>query len=211
MRKAKTPSALTDEFNEPIVVPFRGMFKSPDGTPSPPSLLGRAFGLPPSDEPTVNDLVFDGLLRRFAKLLRLAQHHNIDDLSGPGGLHLALRIAMDYHPGFKLVYDDPMARLFHRLHGFTPIYPLKGNAPQELSGTDRGWPHISKILIPETLAMLIPRDRKSKLTDRELCELFVVAADEEMKKRKNLLTKNQRTATLVRRLTKGRKHLKNEE
>jgi hypothetical protein len=59
--------------------------------------------------------------------------------------------------------------------------------------------------------MLISRNRISKKTDEQLCEMLVIAADEEMKLRKNHLEKTRRTATLVRRLTEGRKRLKNND
>ena len=205
--KAKAASAMSDEFNEPIVVPFRGMFKDPAGKSTPPTMLGSPVG----DEPTVEDLLRDGESRRLEKLQRLADHYGIDRSGAAGwGLYLALRIATEHHPGFKVVYDDWQARQFHRLHGFTPLYDLKGKRPKKLP-EEYGWASISKFLQPEFLASLISRNRKSNLTDEQICEGLVIAADEEMKLRRNHLEKARRTATLIRRLTEGRKRLKNSD
>jgi hypothetical protein len=203
--KAKAASAMPDEFNEPIVVPFRGMFKDPAGKPTPPTMLESPAG----DEPTVEDLLRDGESRRLEKLQRLADHYGIDRSGAAGwGLHLALRIATEHHPAFKVVYDDWQARYYHRLHGFTPLYELKGKSPKKIS-EEYGWVSKSKLLQPEVLAMLISRNRISNKTDEQLCEGLVVAADKEMQLRKNRLEKNRRTATLIRRLTEGRKRHKN--
>lgn len=202
--KAKAASAMPDEFNEPITVPFRGMFKdsTKESIPPPKDSIGN--------ELTMEDLIHDSGSRRIEKLLRLADHYGIDR-SGPAGwgLHLALLIAMEHHPGFEVVYDDWKARIFHRLYGFTPLYELKGKSPKRIFDKELGWASASKHFQPEFLAMLISRNRISKKTDEQICEELVIAADEEMKLRTNHLEKRRRTATLVRRLTEGRKRLKN--
>ena len=204
--KAKTASAMSEEFNEPIVVPFRGMFKDPAGKSTPPTMLGSPVG----DEPTVEDLLRDGESRRLEKLQRLADHYGINRSGAAGwGLYLALRIATEHHPGFKVVYDDWQARLFHRLHGFTPLFEVKGKKPKKISDSDLSWASVSKFLQPEVLALLVGRDRKSNLTDKQICEKLVIAADKTMGKRMNQLQKRRRTATLIRRLSEGRNRRKN--
>ena len=186
--KSKTPSALTDEFDERIVVPFRGSSNTRTEPLVRPRYLDALLDSLLAMSQRSMIFVFDGLFRQFAKLLRLAQHHNSTNYpvlvgctwpcASPSITTLVLSLCMMIR-----WRDCFIASWFH-----ADLSPQR----ECTAGTQwhgRGWPHISKILIPETLAMLIPRDRKSKLTDRELCELFVVAADEEMKKRKDLLTK----------------------
>lgn len=194
----KCASATPDEFNDPIVVPFRGMPKNPDGTSNQTSLL---FPDPPDNEPTVDDLLRDGASRQIEKLLRLAEHYGIDQSLPNWGLHLALRIAVDHHAGFRLVYDDELARMFYRLHGFTPIFDLKGKPQSRIRPGEKGWAAASKLLTPELLSFF----GGSKLTDREICEVLVKAANSEMAKRKNKRVANSRAATLNRRLTEGRR------
>jgi hypothetical protein len=196
--KRNDPSAAANEFSEPIIIPFQGMIKTANGNSAPYTFLGS------SDQPTLQDLMFEGFTRQVEKLFRLARYHGLDVSNSAHCIVLALRVALDHHPGFKVVYDDDSARTFYRLYGFTPVYPLKGKKPKVFSETDHGWPRFSKLLTPELLAMLMPRGRKRILTIEEICEAFVVAADEKMKLRTNQLTRNQRTATLVRRVTKGR-------
>jgi hypothetical protein len=193
----KGASATPDEFNEPIIVPFRGMPKNPDGTSNQTS---RLLPDPPGDDPSDEDLCRDGASRQIEKLLRLAEHYGIDQSLANWGLHLALRIAVDHHPGFRLVYDDELARMFYRLHGFTPIFDLKGKPPRRIKPGENGWAAVSKLLTPELLSFF----GSSKLTDREICEVLVKATDSEMAKRKNKRVADSRAATLNRRLTEGR-------
>jgi hypothetical protein len=206
--KVKSASAGADEFNEPIVVSFRGMFKDPAGKSTPLAMQGSFTG----DEPTVDDLLRDSRSKQIEKLTRLADHYGLDR-SGPEGwgLHLALRIATEHHPGFRVVYDDWPARLFFRLYGFTPLYPLKGKDPKIIRSNECGWARLSKILQPEMLAMLVKLFKKKDMTNEQICEMFVLTADEKMKQRKNLLERKRRTATLIRRLTEGQKRFKNKD
>ncbi|MGO9768999.1 MAG: hypothetical protein ACLPSW_05475 [Roseiarcus sp.] len=191
-------SATPDEFNEPIVVPFRGMPKNPDGTSNQTSLL---LPDPPGNDPSNEDLCRDGVSRQIEKLLRLGEHYGIDQSLPNWGLHLALRIAVDHHPGFRIVYDDELARMFYRLHGFTPIFDLKGKPPSRITPGEKGWAALSKLLTPEILSFF----GSSKFTDREICEALVKAADPKMAMRKNKRVADSRAATLNRRLTEGRR------
>jgi hypothetical protein len=203
---AKKPQTkASGELNETIVVPFMGMFKDPAGKPTPHTMSGNA----PGDEPSVDDLLRVAASAQLEKLRRLADHYGIDR-SGPEGwgLQLALQIAIEHHPGFEVVYDDWRARLFHSLHGFTPLFELKGKKPKKISDS-KSWASVSKFLQPEVLALLVSRDRKSNLTDEQICEKLVIGADKTMGKRMNQLQKRQRTATLIRRLSEGRKRRKN--
>lgn len=206
--KDKAITATPDEFSEPIVVPFRGMFKNPDGTPDPLPLLGPDH---PSDKPTVEELLRDGASRQIEKLLRLADHYGIDQSVPDWGLYLALRVAIDHHPGFRLVYDDEQARIFHSLYGFTPVFELKGKPPRRTNFAQTGWAALSKLLQPEFLAMLVSPNRKSRLSDLEICEHLVKAADPEMQKTKNKREADSHAATLNRRLTEGRGKKKKQE
>src|SRR5271170_2565030 len=70
---------IADEFDEPIVVPFRGMYTV-------------AADDPPSDSPTAEELRRDGYERQLEKLKRLGDRYGID-LNDPDGWPLlALRI-----------------------------------------------------------------------------------------------------------------------
>src|SRR5271170_2718690 len=95
VKTPKTPAGHSrkewpGDLGQPIVVPFRGM---PGDT-----------NLPTSDDP--RGWSQDGLLERFEKLIRLADHYGIERKGDPGwGLLLAYQIASDLHPGFVLVYD----------------------------------------------------------------------------------------------------------
>jgi hypothetical protein len=189
-----TKPQICDEFSEPIVVPFRGMFRDPATDPS-------------WEAPSVEDLMRDAAARQIEKLNRLAACLGID-LSGPYGWPLlALRIANECHPGFKLVYDDWQARYFHSLHGFTPLFPLKGKSPRVISSVASEWQSVSKLLQPEFLALLVHGTKHGKLSDEKICEILVKAFDPNMTLRKNQVEKRERTATLVRRLSEGRKLL----
>ena len=152
-------------------------------------------------------MLSDAAVRQLDKLLRLADHLKIDRGRPDWGVSLALRIAADHHPGFRIVYDDAAARMFHRLHGSTPLFPLKGKPPKPIGSDARGWAAINKMLPPEFLAMLIAPsgERQSKLSDLEICEALVKAADPEMKKRPRAKEMDSRAATLNRKLTEGRK------
>lgn len=184
-----------EDFEQPIVVPFRGM---PGRTE--PTLLGPDQ---PIQAPSVEDLVREASAARMAKLLSLADRLGFDLKRPEAGLFLALRIATDYHPGFRVVYDEANARTFHKLFGFTPIHELKGRPPRLAKPDD----NILKLLEPEFLAMLIPRP-STKKTDLEICEDFVKAADPEMGKRKNAKEMDRRAATLNRKLTEGRRQIR---
>jgi hypothetical protein len=202
MAKKPTPKAGTkrtkpptsDEFSEAIVVPFRGMPRDPTSDPS-----GKA--------PSVEDLMRDAAARQIEKLNRLAVYHGIDMSSPYGWPLLALQLANSSHPGFRLVYDDWQARYFHSLYGFTPLFPLKARSPGAISRSAKGWRSASKLLRPEFLALMVHRARNCNLSDEKICEIIVKSADEEMKLRKNQPERMRRTATLVRRLSKGRKLL----
>jgi hypothetical protein len=204
----KAPKAIADEFNEPIVVPFRGMFKAAGHEPFQ-SMFAVAADEPSSDAPTAEELLRDGAERQLEKLKRLGDHFGIDLSASDGWQLLALRIANYYHPGFKLVYDDWQAYYFQSLWGFTPCFPLKGKSPKRI-GSEYNWTTVSKLLQPECLALLV-NGRHSKRSDERICEHLVVSADEKMKIRKNRPEKARRTATLIRRLSDGRKRLKNQQ
>ena len=200
---------IADEFDEPIVVPFRGMYRVAADDPPFRSMFAVAADDPPADSPTAEELRRDGYERQLEKLKRLGDRYGID-LNDPDGWPLlALRIAHYYHPGFRLVYDDWKAYCFHSLWGFTPCFPLKGKSPKQI-GSEYNWTTVSKLLTPECLALLV-HGRHSKRSDKKICELLVVAADEKMKIRKNQPEKKERTATLVRRLSEGRKRLKSQQ
>ena len=200
--------AIADEFDEPIVVPFRGMFKAAGHEPFR-SMFAVAADEPSAAAPTSEELWRDGAVRQLEKLKRLGDRYGID-LSAPDGWQLlALRIASYYRPGFKLVYDDWQAYYFQSLWGFTPCFPLKGKSSKPI-GSEYNWTTVSKLLQPETLALLV-NGRHSNHSDEKICEMLVMAADEKMQKRTNRPEKAKRTATLVRRLSEGRKRLKSQQ
>lgn len=206
-QKGAASSVPSDPIDEPIVVPFRGI-----GWKFPSLLDGASPDAPPvADEAAMKLLADDVVSARLAKLAGLAKRYGIN-LDAPGaGLELALRIAIDHHPGFKIVYDDVKARTFHRLHGFTPFHPLKGKAPKQIGNLKKWeWGEFSELLEPEFLSLLIAPagDCQNKVPDREICENFVNAADPEMEKRKNARTADSRAATLNRRLSEGRRKSK---
>jgi hypothetical protein len=204
-RKAKIGAAVAVELTNPIIVPFRGMLKEHRGEPTSTTMLGD----PIWTQVTAENLIREGAIKQMEKLLRLADLYGIDR-SGPAGwgFYLALRIATGHLSGFRVVYDDWQARQFYRLHGWTPVYPLRGKSPRSIRNMEYGWAWTSKFLQPEMLAMLFSADRKAKhTTAKEFCEAIVIAADDEMKKRKNRREKESRIATLIRRLTEGRKRL----
>ena len=211
----KAPKAIADEFDEPIVVPFRGMFKVAADEASSDARTAEELWRPTSDAPTaadaptVEELWRDGAERQLEKLKRLGDRLGIDLSDSDGWQLLALRIVHYYHPGFKLVYDDWKAYYFHRLWGFTPWFRLKGKSPKPIE-SGHNWTELSKFLTPEYLALLV-HGRHLNRSDEEICERLVKAADEKMKSRTNRLEKAKRTATLVRRLSEGRKRLKSQQ
>ena len=183
-QKGTETGVPSDALEEPIVVPFRG-----------------------ADEGACKQWASDVATARIAKLKLIAERYgiNIDDPNA--GLELALRIAIDNHPGFRIVYDDWQARTFHRLFGDTPFCPLKGRGPEHI-GNRKIWgkDEFLDLLEPELLALLIApaENRENKATDSKICETFVKAADPVMEKLKHGRERDSRTATLIRRLTKGR-------
>jgi hypothetical protein len=148
---------------------------------------------------------------RIEKLYRLAKHYGIRLDSNPGwGEQLAFCLAIDFHPGFKLVYDDWHVRAFKTLYGFTPLLPMKeGDKPRHRrKGT--GWaPELS----PEVFATFVDwlkagfKIKGKKFTDRKACELAAVSFDSSLEKRDQQGEKKRRVDLLIRRLSKGRQLL----
>jgi hypothetical protein len=193
------PPEVADEFSEPITIPFRGMFHDPaTGIP------GRGMFGQPSTSVSAQDLMRDAAARQVQKLHKLGAKYGCDLTTIDGWQQLCLRIASDYHPGFKVECDDWQVRYFHMLYGFTPMFPLKGNCPRTIPHSQKGWPAASKLLQPELLALMIGTERQIELSEERICEAFVESADDQMKKRMYQSEKSQRTATLVRRLSEGR-------
>jgi hypothetical protein len=121
---------ISDEFSEPIVIPFKGMFSDPAGdSESIEHFLSDPTGDRSLAAPSAQDLIRDGTARQIEKLP------------------------------------------------------------------------------PEFLALLISSGRKNGKSEEEICEAFVESADPKMKQRMHQKEKSRRTATLVRRLSEGRKRL----
>src|SRR5271169_4035460 len=83
---------IADEFDEPIVVPFRGMYRVAADDPPFRSMFAVAADDPPADSPTAEELRRDGYERQLEMLKRLGDRYGID-LNDPDGWPLlALRI-----------------------------------------------------------------------------------------------------------------------
>ncbi len=187
-RAASKEKVWPGDLGQPIVIPF------------------RMSGLGEQEAPKLR---LDGLPEMLTKLTRLADYYGINKEGSAGwGLLLAFRIAMDLHPGFQFVYDDPRATLFNRRHG-TNFPALEGSHPHHRpKGT--GWaPELS----PEAIALLADTigktlKSKSKWTDRQFCELLVCSFEPRLEKASQASEKNKKIATLIRRLTEGRRRAK---
>lgn len=172
------------DIGQPIVVPFRGM---PDG----------------------NNFPLDGLQERFQKLIRLADHYGINRGGDPGwGLLLAYQIASDLHPGFELVYNDWQATAFKSLYGLTPLHRLREGARPGHRPKGSGW---AALFAPEVVALWvdtlskIAKKKGKKISEKKICELIAISVDPDLEKRANQSEKEKRVATLIRRLSEGRK------
>ena len=201
------------DLGQPIVVQYRGM---PDKSDRPvwwPGSVDSQTPATPSTSPEYEAIAAEVSTKTLRKLLRLADHYGIEQKGDPGwGLALACAIARDLHPGFQLVYDDWKATLFKMQYGFTPLYPTKevDNPAHRKKGT--GW---APTLVPELLALLadplvknIKRKYDAGFSDKQFCEIMAISFDPGLKKPSRWKEKQRRTATLIRRLTEGRRRKK---
>src|SRR5205807_1040766 len=116
-------------------------------------------------------------------------------------------LACDLHPGFELIYDHWYATVFKALHGFTPLFQTKEgeNPPHRPKGT--GW---APMFVPEAVALYVDLIRGmaiskgKKITDKKCCELIALSVDSNLVRPARKLEKEQKIATLVRRLSEGR-------
>jgi hypothetical protein len=170
------------DLGKPIVIPFR-MTSNPED----------------QHRPTIH---LDGLTETLHKLMRLADHYGIKREGDAGwGLLLAVQIARDLHPGFQLVYDDLRATLLNRRCG-TNLPTVEGLHPHPRpKGT--GW---APDFPPETIALFADSfGKKLGWTDKKFCELIAYSVEPRLEKRGQLTERNKKVATLIRRLSQGRR------
>jgi len=143
------------------------------------------------------------------KLERLADHYGIERSGEAGwGFLLAYRIACDLHPGFKLVYRHWHAAVFKALHGFAPLFPTEEGDNPGHRPKGSGW---APMFVPEAVALCVDvireiAERKvKKITDEKCCELIVLSVDPGLAKPTKRLEKKKKIATLIRRLSEGRR------
>lgn len=87
--KRRAPPQFEGELNEPILAPFDLPERNADGK----LILGGSF--------------FQIMIARMRKLDALRKHYEIESKDGNA---LALALACDFVPGFRVLYDDPRAR-----------------------------------------------------------------------------------------------------
>ncbi len=83
-----------------------------------PLVLPSLANAQPSPEP----LVSQGFAQRIQKLQLLKEHYDIAGDGQGGWAALAMALAIDHVPGFRVVYDDPLAALMG-----LPISSKNGN------------------------------------------------------------------------------------
>jgi hypothetical protein len=197
----------------PIVVQYRGMPGQSDRPVWWRGSVDSQTPAPPSTSPEYEAIAWEVSTKGFRKLLRLADHYGIERKGDPGwGLALAYAIARDLHPGFQMVYDDWKATLFKMQYGSTPLYPTKevDNPAHRKKGT--GW---APTLVPELLALLadtfgknIKQRCDAGFSNKRFCEIMAISFDPGLQKPSRWKDKQRRTATLIRRLTEGRRRKK---
>ena len=203
-----TPKEWPGDLGQPIVVPFRGMpgstiwwWNAPD---NPQAENNPKHGVTPA-------AYLDGLAERVGKLNQLADHYGIDRNGDPGwGFLLAYKIACDLnHPGFELVYDHWTATVFKNLFGFTPFFPTKeGDSPRHRPKGAGAW---APMFVPELVALLVDTFRpgirleNKEINDEKMCEWLAISIDPRLADRSRRPEKKRRVATLIRRLSEGRK------
>ena len=84
------------------------------------------------------------------------------------------------------------------------MHPTKeGDRPRRRPKVAGAW---APEFAPELVALLVDiTRRKGGLNDEKSCELLAIAIEPALAKRTNLKEKNRRVATLIRRLSEGRK------
>jgi hypothetical protein len=187
------------------------MAKKPESAKEWPGKLGEPITIsfrnirpayPKDAEGFVRQAIWLGLLEQLKKLSLLVDHYGFKQEDPDRWLWLAFHLARDLHPGFRIVYDDWLARSFKALWGFTPVFPMKDENPSHRA-TGTGW---APTLMPEVVALLVDTLKPViKRNDEEIVEMLAVFFDRDLKKPSKKSEKERRVATLKRRLSKGRK------
>ena len=152
---------LPNDLDQPIVIPFVGI----------------------RDQSSIGE----GLLKRFEKLFRLADHYGIEQKGDPGwGFALALKIASDLHPGFEFVHDDWNARVFKSLCdkiGTKPLFRMKEGDNPDHRPAGTGW---APMLVPEFVALFVDTFKATqggkRRSDVWWCEQMVISFDPDLGK-----------------------------
>jgi hypothetical protein len=147
--------------------------------------------------------------KQLAKLYLLADYYKIKSHDNPGWeIQLALQLASELHSGFRVVYDDSRVTLRNRRGANLPT--LEGCRPRNRRPKGTGWaPELS----PDFLAWRRddPEVKNSRISDEKYCEDTAKAFDRDLAKLSQVATLKKRTATLIRRLSTGRKREKARE
>jgi hypothetical protein len=111
----------------------------------------------------------------------------------------------------ELIYDHWHATVFKELYGFTPLHQTKEGDNPRHRPKSTGW---APMFVPELIALLADTIGKSvklkykKFTDEKFCELIAVSIDPHLAKRGNQAEMKKKIATLIRRLSEGRRRKK---
>jgi hypothetical protein len=174
------------ELGEPLKIPFQDIR---------PAYLEDPEGFAKK----LNELCF---LESVKKLVAVADHYGIKDQDpAQWAFGLALCLARDLHPGFRVVYSGWQAEAFKVAHdGFTPFFTtVEGDGRPK--GT--GW---APLLMPEIVALLVDTFKPvTKLTDEKIVEILAVSFEPQLAKPSKKLEKQKKVATLLKRLSVGRR------
>jgi hypothetical protein len=175
-----------------------------------PGDLGKPIVIPFPETKLVDgvekmEFRLDGLVERLRKLGELADYYGVKREGDAGwAFLLAFQLACDLHPGFQFVFDDPRATLANRMGASFPT--VEGIRPHHRpKGT--GWAPVFSPQVVALLADTVGKALKQQRgwTDKQFCEEMAASIDPKLEKPGNRKEKNRRVATLIRRLTEGRK------
>lgn len=168
VRKLEQPK-FTGPLAEPIVVPFRVRAPNENGK---------------------IEISLDGLPDWMEKLELLREHYGIKR-EGAWAFSLAMSLAIDFVPGFKLVYDDPLAA--------TLELPMKGGRKAGRSGKGAA-PTLWGDRLIATIDMI--KKYPQYTSDAKACGLVVDCFFSELK---HTTDREARLKTIKRRLQEARK------
>ena len=174
--KRRAPPQFEGELNEPILAPFDLPERNADGK----LILGGSF--------------FQIMIARMRKLDALRKHYEIESKDGNA---LALALACDFVPGFRVLYDDPRARALElpdAYYGSGTKPKGSGAIPEFLNG-----PILTFLF--EQFAKRFPDER-----EKDLAERIVLCFKPKLAGARQKTQRERTSKTLRNRLGKARRN-----